>query len=71
MKLRKLSVYSFMLLICSFVAFSQNSQYTLQQCKDLALKNNAKIQKSQLEIEASNETKSAAYTKYFQLFQHL
>ncbi len=65
MKLRKLSVYSLLLLISSVVAFSQNSQYTLQQCKELALKNNAKIQKSQLEIEAANETKSAAYTKYF------
>lgn len=65
MKLRKLSVYTLLLIFSSVVAFSQNSQYTLQQCKELALKNNAKIQKSQLEIDAANETKSAAYTKYF------
>ncbi len=65
MKLRKLSVYILLLIFSSVVAFSQNSQYTLQQCKELALKNNAKIQKSQLEIEAAKETKSAAYTKYY------
>ena len=65
MKLKRLSVYFLMLIVCGSFAFSQTSQYTLQQCKELALKNNAKIQKSLLEIDAAKDAKSAAYTSYF------
>jgi multidrug efflux pump subunit AcrB/outer membrane protein TolC len=39
--------------------------FTLAQCKDLALQNNAEIQESKLEIEAAQETRKATYTKYF------
>jgi outer membrane protein TolC/preprotein translocase subunit SecF len=39
--------------------------YTLAQCQDLALQNNAQIQESKLEIEAAQETREATYTKYY------
>lgn len=39
--------------------------YTLQQCKELALKNSLKIKSGELAVDASAETKKAAFTAYF------
>jgi outer membrane protein TolC len=39
--------------------------YTLEKCKELALQNNAKSQNSQLSIEAAEQVKKEAFTKYF------
>ena len=45
-------------------AFSQNV-LTLEQCKELALKNNSKGQNSQLALAAAAQVKKEAFTKYF------
>ena len=39
--------------------------YTLEKCKDLVLKNNAKTLNSRLSTEAAAQTKKEAFTKYF------
>jgi len=39
--------------------------YNLEQCKALALKNNAKAQNSQLSLEAAEQTKKNAFTNFF------
>ena len=39
--------------------------YNLEQCKTLALKNNAKAQNSQLSLEAAEQVKKNAFTNYF------
>jgi multidrug efflux pump subunit AcrB/outer membrane protein TolC len=44
---------------------SAQNKYSLEQCKTLALQNNALIKNSNLEIEASKQVKDAAFTKYF------
>ncbi len=46
-------------------ASADETPLTLQECKELALQNNAQIRESNLEIEAARETRRAAYTKYF------
>ena len=50
-----------------FVCLSAKSQeiYTLEKCKSLALQNNAKAQNSQLSLEAAEQLKKEAFTKYF------
>jgi outer membrane protein TolC len=50
-------------LIC-VSAYSQES-YTLEKCKQLALENNAKVQNAQLSLEAAQQTKKEAFTRYF------
>ncbi len=46
-------------------AQAQEGPYTLARCRELALQNNARVQEARLEIEAAQETKDAAFTKYF------
>ena len=41
------------------------ASYSLDQCKDLALRNSLKIKNSELAVNASTETKKAAFTSYF------
>ncbi|MDD4033278.1 MAG: TolC family protein, partial [Bacteroidales bacterium] len=41
------------------------SPYSLEDCKELALKNNAQIKNARLEIEASKEVSKNAFTRYF------
>ena len=52
-----------MLFLCAF-SFGQEI-YTLEKCKDLALKNNTQAKNSQLSVEAAEQTKKEAFTKYF------
>jgi len=49
------------------LAISVHAQeiYNLDKCKELALKNNAKAKNSQLSLEAAEQTKKEAFTKYF------
>lgn len=49
----------------SFIILGIIQSYTLAQCQALALERNAKIQESKLEIEAAEETRDAAFTRYF------
>lgn len=44
---------------------SADSVYTLQQCKDLALANNAEIRMAGNNLRAASETRKEAFTKYF------
>jgi outer membrane protein TolC len=39
--------------------------FTLEKCKEMALKNNAKVKNAQLSVEAAEQTKKEAFTKYF------
>jgi len=50
--------------IIAFPVFAQRA-LTLDESKQLALQNNAKIKNGALEIEASRQTRKAAFTKYF------
>ncbi|MFO7370541.1 MAG: TolC family protein [Bacteroidales bacterium] len=47
-----------------FDASGQN-QYTLKQCKKMALENNVQVRNSNLELLASEQVKKAAFTNYF------
>ena len=53
--------------ITCLLSISANAQenFTLEKCKELALKNNAKSQNSQLALEAAKQVKKEAFTKYF------
>lgn len=44
---------------------SADSVYTLQQCKELALANNAEIRMAGNNLRAASETRKEAFTKYF------
>lgn len=44
---------------------AQQKTYTLEECRELALKNNAVARKSQFELESARQTKKEAFTKYF------
>jgi outer membrane protein len=59
--------YMITLLLIFFLMNSISAQtaLTLEQSKQLALKNNAQTKNSQLEIDAAKETKQAAFTSYF------
>jgi Outer membrane protein len=64
----KLQSIIFLLLICvsSYAQESNTTKpYTLEKCKELALKNNVKSQNSTLSLEAAMQTKKEAFTKYF------
>jgi outer membrane protein TolC len=53
--------------ILSLVGIGVQAQetYTLEKCKELALKNNVKALNGQLALESARETKKEAVTKYF------
>ena len=56
------------LLIFGFTNVSSNIQaqgYSLDSCKQLALKNNYKIKEAVYEVEQSEQVKKAAFTNYF------
>lgn len=61
----------FMLLAALFVAYSQEDTikssgiYSLEDCKKMALENNANMKNAKLEVQAAEQTKKAAFTKYF------
>ncbi len=50
--------------ICAFPVFAQRA-LTLDESKQLALQNNAKIKNGALEIESTQQTKKAAFTNFF------
>lgn len=52
--------------LCVFPLWGQgNLVLSLEKCKELALKNNAKIQNSELSVEIAEQQKKEAFTKYF------
>jgi len=55
-----------MMLILGMSPFLQaQKNYTLEQCKTLALQNNVQVKNKILDVSASEEVKKAAFTKYF------
>lgn len=50
--------------VLSLSASAQNI-YTLEQCKELALKNNARSQNGQYSLEVAQQDKNKAFTNYF------
>ncbi len=52
------------LLVASSSLFAQNT-FSLEQCKEMALTNNAAVKNKIIDIESAEEVKKAAYTKYF------
>lgn len=53
-------------IITGFTMVAQGQKvYTLDQCKQLALQNNIRIQNGILEVESSRQVQKAAFTKYF------
>jgi multidrug efflux pump subunit AcrB/outer membrane protein TolC len=61
----KPAILTIMLLFIISPALLAQKSYTLNQCKELALKNNALVKNKQIDINASEETKKATFTKYF------
>lgn len=59
----KYSIISVFVLLLPFSVKAQT--YSLDQCKEMVLSNNARVNNKMLEVEASKEAKKAAYTKYF------
>ena len=60
-------IMRFISVILIFICLSAKSQeiFTLEKCKALALQNNVKAQNSQLAIEAAEQVRKEAFTKYF------
>jgi len=61
--IRKIAILSTACLLS--ISVHAQEIYTLERCKELALQNNAKAQNSQLSIEAAEQVKKEAFTKYF------
>ena len=49
---------------CSLVAFGQKT-YTLDECREMALRNNVKMRNATNDIEAAQSERNEAFTKYF------
>lgn len=60
---KKIKIIAMLLLACTS-SFAQEI-FTLDKCKELALRNNRKIQNSQLEIIKAKQTQKEAFTNYF------
>ncbi|MDD4848894.1 MAG: TolC family protein [Bacteroidales bacterium] len=67
----KKNTFLFILLATFFIAFSQEDTihstgiYSLDDCKKMALENNVMLKNADLEVQAAEQTKKAAFTKYF------
>lgn len=64
MKIYYIQVIIICLLIGILQAEAQN-QYSLEDCKRIAIENNRKLKNSQLEIQALQQLKKEAFTNYF------
>lgn len=53
-----------LILLSTNLIYAENN-LTLETCKALAIKNNIKIQNSQLELDSAKQIKNAAFTKFF------
>ncbi len=55
------------LILCIITLFTASSQniLTLEQCRDLALKNNTQVKNAELSIEIAKQQKKEAFTNYF------
>ncbi|MDD4190962.1 MAG: efflux RND transporter permease subunit [Mangrovibacterium sp.] len=65
LKQMKPVLLTFLILMGASTAMQAQNQYTLEQCKSLALQNNAEVKNKALGVESAREVKKAAFTKYF------
>lgn len=61
----KPAILTIMILFGLSPVLSAQNNYTLQQCKSLALQNNIQVKNRLLDVEVSEQIKKAAFTKYF------
>ncbi len=65
-KIKNLKIYGLVILVLLFgFRAAGATEYTLDQCKKLALENSLKIKNGELAVDASAETKKATFTSYF------
>jgi outer membrane protein TolC len=59
--------FLYIMVIAGVVSYHATSQtrLTLEESKQLALQNNAKVKNGALELEAAQQTRKAAFTKFF------
>lgn len=60
----KISITILLLLLASSYSFAQEV-FTLEKCKELAIKNNRSIRNSQLELQRAKQVRKEALTSYF------
>lgn len=58
-------IYFCLVCLISTGSLSAQQSYTLEQCKEMALKNNAKSKNSRLDIQGAQQSQKEAFTKYF------
>ena len=58
-------VLTLLILMGLSTGLSAQSNYSLQECKKLALQNNARVKNKALDVQVSEQEKKAAFTKYF------
>lgn len=51
--------------LAASIALPAQNKYSLESCKQLALKNNRQVINAHLQVQASGETKKEAYTNFF------
>jgi len=61
----KSAILTVAILLGFIPALSAQNNYSLEQCKSLAIQNNAQVKNKILDIETSEQEKKAAFTKYF------
>ncbi|MCX6244942.1 MAG: efflux RND transporter permease subunit [Bacteroidetes bacterium] len=61
----KTAVVSVIFIAGSSLVTQGQTTYSLEQCKQLAFENNIRIKNGNLEVEASEQVRKAAFTKYF------
>ena len=64
-KKMKPALLTLVALITLIPVLQAQNHYTLEQCKALALQNNAEVKNKELSVESAQEVKKAAFTKYF------
>ncbi len=63
--MKKRNLYLGCLLIAVSGAIQAQSSFTLEQCKELTLKNNYEIRKSELQLKGAEQSRKEAFTNYF------
>jgi len=61
----KPAVLLVLIILATGSALTAQTNYSLEQCKEQAIRNNTLIKNKQLDIQSSQELKKAAFTKYF------
>ncbi|MEN6457100.1 MAG: efflux RND transporter permease subunit [Prolixibacteraceae bacterium] len=61
----KPAILAVLILLGVSPALSAQNSYSLEQCRDLALKNNARVRNKALGIQSAKEIRKAAFTQYF------